>query len=248
VDRFSRLAPAAEEQEPAAQTDNTFRFVFSNEKVGRDQHVVLNRGIQTANYLANPVCLWFHDDSQPPIGRGSNIDTSGVNCRIDVTFVDRDVLPFAGTIRDLVAGKWLRALSMSWAPLEWQYSTDRNRPSGVDFSKVDLLEISVVPLPALPNALLDARSRGVNMRPLREWAERALDTTSRRIPRREVEAIFRAVGPTRSDRRRIAREHQARVRREDLAYRMQERIIQQDADDAEARFAHHEAVRRGEAW
>src|SRR6266404_2662196 len=233
MERFNRLAPTAEEQEPAAQTDNTFRFIFSNEKVGRDKHVVLNRGIQTANYLANPVCLWFHDDSQPPIGRGSNIDTSGVNCRIDVTFVDRDILPFAGTIRDLVAGKWLRALSMSWAPIEWEYSTDRSRPGGADFSKVDLLEISVVPLPALPNALADARSCGVNLYPLRRWAERALDTPMyRAVPRPQLEAIYRAARPraqTRDDRAVLARAIRRRIQREDAAV---ERGYETDDDRA----------------
>jgi hypothetical protein len=146
MDQFTRLAPT--DQEPEAQTDSTFRFVFSNQKVRRDGHVVINKGIQTANYLRNPIILFAHDDSQPPIGRGSNIDTSGVNCRIDVTFVPADVLPFAGTIRDLVAGKWLRALSMSWQPVDWKYSTDRSHPSGIDFTEVDLLEVSVVPLPA----------------------------------------------------------------------------------------------------
>lgn len=191
MERFNRLAPS---DQPAARTDtDTFRFVFSNQAVGRDGHVVLNRGIQTANYLRNPVILWAHDDKQPPIGRGSDIDTGGANCRMNVTFIDRDVLPFAGTIRDLVAGKWLRALSMSWQPLEWNFSQDRSRPGGIDFTKVDLLEVSVVGLPALADALLDARSHGINTQPLGEWAERALGTRSYHgVPRPQLEAISRA--------------------------------------------------------
>lgn len=190
--RYSRLAPT--DEVTATDMDNTFRYVFSNENKGRDGHIVRNKGIQHDNYDRNNVVLFAHDDTMPPIGRGTNIDTSGVNCRIDVSFVPRDVLPFAGTIRDLVAGKWLRGLSMSWQPIQYRYLPDR---SGMDFTEVDLLEVSVVPLPALANALLDARSHGVDVAPLRAWASRALDMRAyRAAPRPMLEAIHRATSGT----------------------------------------------------
>lgn len=203
-DRYTRLAASDAEATQSATDANTFGFTFSNEKVGRDGHVVRNNGIQTDNYRRNPVVLWAHDDTQPPIGAGSNISTAGPNARLDVTFVGRDILPFAGTIRDLVAGKWLRALSMSWAPLKWSYSTDPTRPGGMDFSKVDLLEVSVVPLPALPDALADARSRGINLAPLAQWAEQALDMRMyRSLDRWQIKNIYRAAcGSTRLARAR----------------------------------------------
>ena len=154
-----------------------------------------NRGIQHDNYDKNNVVLFSHDDTQPPIGRGTNIDTGGVNCRIDVSFVPRDMLPFAGTIRDLVAGKWLRGLSMSWQPIKARQLPDHS--GGLEFQEVDLLEVSVVPLPALANALLDARSHGVDVTPLRAWASRALDMRAYRgAPRPVLEAIHRATSGT----------------------------------------------------
>jgi hypothetical protein len=244
--RFTRLAPS---DAPTAQTGSTFRFAFSDESVGRDQHVVLNSGIQTANYLRNPVILWAHDDNQPPIGRGSNIDTAGFKCRIDVTFMDKAVSPFAAMIADMVRGKWLRALSMSWQPLEWRYSTDKSRPSGIDFIKVDLLEISVVPLPALPDALLDARSYGVDTQPLHRWAGRALDMRSYHgVPRSQLEAIYSAARTrptTRADRLRTLRELRTRGCRLQRASQLRDRIEREDSD---ARRAHHDAVRRGQSW
>lgn len=187
---FRRLAPSVDVA-PTQTDDRTFRFVFSNEKVGRDRFVVLNRGIQHANYDGNPVILWAHDDKQPPIGAGSNIDTSQSDCMIDITFVDRGILPFAGTIRDLVAGKWLRAVSLSWMPIKWK----RADSPGVDaiFTEVDVLEVSVTPLPALPGALQTARSHGVDTRPIYEWAERLLDTGGiAAVPRDELETLRRA--------------------------------------------------------
>jgi hypothetical protein len=70
---------------------------------------------------------------------------------------------------------------------------------GLVFTKADLLEISQVSVPALPSAL--ATARGINTRPLREWAERALDTGScGSLERGQVEALYRAM-PARPARR-----------------------------------------------
>jgi HK97 family phage prohead protease len=188
---FCRLAPSA-----ALLVDNdtdVFTGIFSNESVGRDNHIVLNRGIQYDNFMRDPVIPFAHDATQPPVGRAVNIDTTKDDCRISWKFVPREISAFAGMVRDLVAGGWLRALSMSWQPLEWKFSTDRNRPGGVDFLKVDLLEVSIVPIPALPDALIDARARGVNTTPLYEWAEKLLDTGGMiLVPRDELETLRRA--------------------------------------------------------
>lgn len=185
-----RLAPTVEAWPTQTDTD-TFNFVFSNEKVGRDGFIVQNRAIKHANFDRNPVVLFAHDDKQPPIGRGTNIDTNGPNCTIDITFAPRDILPFAGTIRDLVAGKWLRAVSLSWQPVEYKRSGDPDIMA--IFTEVDMLECSIVPLPALPDALLDARSHGVDTAPLYQWAERLLDKGGMSmIPRDELETLRRA--------------------------------------------------------
>jgi prohead serine protease len=207
--RFTRLAPS---QDPAAQVAaDTFRFVFSNEKPGRDNFVVLNSAIKHANFDRNPVVLFAHDDTEPPIGRGTNIDTSGANCTIDITFVPREILPFAGTIRDLVAGKWLRAVSLSWMPVELKRSSDPD--VDVIFTEVDMLEVSIVPLPSLADALLTARSSGINTRPLASWAERALEMPAyRAIPRLQLEAIHRAASSVRSTSSSSRAEREARAR------------------------------------
>jgi hypothetical protein len=187
-----RLAPAVEAWPAQIDTEtNTFRFVFSNEKVGRDGFVVRNSAINHANFDRNPVVLFAHDDKQPPIGRGTNIDTSSPDCTIDITFAPREILPFAGTIRDLVAGKWLRAVSLSWQPIEYKRSSDPDVTA--IFTKIDMLECSIVPLPALPGALLDARSHGIDTAPLYEWAERLLDKGDMTlVARGELEQLRRA--------------------------------------------------------
>ena len=193
---FRRLAPVVEAWPTQTVDDNTFKFVFSSEKVGRDGFVVLNSAIEHENYDRNNIVLWAHDDKQPPIGRGLNIDTSTAECTFDLSFVPREILPFAGTVRDLVAGRWLRAVSLSWQPIEAKRSSDPD--IAAIFTRVDMLEISVVPLPALPDALLDARSHGVDTAPLYEWAERAIASRSyQAVPRPQLQAIARAASRAR---------------------------------------------------
>jgi hypothetical protein len=81
-------------------------------------------------------------------------------------------------------------------PLEWRFSKDKNRVGGVDFLKVDALEFSAVPVPALPTALVTARSAGIDTGPLYEWAEKVLDDRGQvLIPRAELETLRRAAKP-----------------------------------------------------
>jgi hypothetical protein len=49
------------------------------------------------------------------------------------------------------------------------------REDGVDFTRQDLLEHSACPVPAHPQALTLARSKGIDVAPLKSWAEKMLD-------------------------------------------------------------------------
>lgn len=169
------------------------RYTFSTPAVGRDYHTVDPNGWLLSNFQRNPVFLWAHDDELPPIGRVIEIGNVNSKLRGAVEYAPRELNPFADTIYQLVRGKWLNAVSTSWMPIDWDFSRDKDRPKGIDFEKVDLLEISQVPIPALPDALAEARSRGIDTGPLREWAERLLDTGGMIIvPRSELETLQRA--------------------------------------------------------
>lgn len=115
-----------------------------------------------------------------------------------------------------------RAGISKWLKRRQRHSQDRSRPGGVDFLRSDLLEISLVAIPALSTALIDAQARGVRLKPLERWAERLLDGggTFRGVRRPAVEAIYRACGgrmyyspaTTTEERRQIAEREQARSR------------------------------------
>src|SRR5665811_390177 len=62
--------------DPVASTDSrNVRFVFSDSSIDRSGDSIDQAGWKTDAYLDNPVALWSHDSSAPPIGRSSNVGT-----------------------------------------------------------------------------------------------------------------------------------------------------------------------------
>ena len=185
----SRAAPEV------GQNGRVVRYVFSTPAVGRDMHTIAADAWQTKNFERNPVFLWAHDDEQPPIGRVVELGSVNGVLKGNVEYADRDLYPFADTIYQLVRAGYINAVSTSWLPIDggWRFSQDKSRPGGIDFTKVDLLEVSQVPIPAVPGALAEARSRGIDTGPIYEWAEKILDKGGfASVPRSEIEALRRA--------------------------------------------------------
>jgi len=148
------------------------RYAFSDASVGRDMHTILPDAWDLRNFNNNPVFLWAHQDDELPVGRVEDLTTEQGRLIGQVRYAEHE---FADTVYNLVKGGYLNATSTGWLPLEWRAANDRKRPGGLDFTRVELLEISQVPVPALPTALVTARKAGINVKPLFDWAERLLD-------------------------------------------------------------------------
>ena len=181
------------ETKAVADRPRTFRFCFSDGSVDRMGDTIDPAGWDLADFLKNPVALWAHDSSSPPIGRASNLMVEDQRLMGDIEFMSADISPFADTIFRMVEGGWLNAVSVGFLPKEYDWADDEDREWGMDFHLQSLLEISVVPVPALPSALVDARSKGIDTRPIVQWAERALDGGGKVIiPKAELERLRRA--------------------------------------------------------
>ncbi|QXX74248.1 HK97 family phage prohead protease [Methylovirgula sp. HY1] len=158
---FQRLALADAEVD---ETTRAISFVFASPNVALDGHRILPGAWQTrgydglADFRANPVFLWAHDATKPPVGKVPVVVEQNGFLRGSVQFADYD---FATTIYELYRGGFLRGASVSWEPVDWSYATGPDRaPGAIDFKRVRLIEISGVPLPADLSALAVARSLG----------------------------------------------------------------------------------------
>ena len=127
--------------------------IAANDKARQPPELDLS-GISTENYFRNPVVMWAHDltgrspSGGLPIGRTLALDwVQGRGLVARFEFLDDD--PFAQRVRNAWEKGFLRAASISWVPLESGRADDGGRRD----TRADLLEWSIVPVPADPEAL-----------------------------------------------------------------------------------------------
>lgn len=155
----------------------TVDFVVSTGAVDRDGDTISPQGFLLDNYRKNPVVLFGHDQHQPPVGKAVSIEADTKSLRSRAEFAPREVYTFSDTIFQLVANDYLNAVSVGFIPREYKF-VDEDRGGmfmPMDITSADLMEYSVVPVPSNPEALIDARSKGIDTDPLRVWAEQVLD-------------------------------------------------------------------------
>ena len=134
--------------------------IFANE-LSRDGVSVDIDGMDFSNYRKNPVVLFAHDysgrteSSGLPIGRTLRLErTPDGRIRADFEFLSGD--QFADRVRNAWNRGFLRGASIGWRAIEARPS---ERARGVRIVKSELIEWSIVAVPADPDALRGAYTR-----------------------------------------------------------------------------------------
>lgn len=133
-----------------------FRFVASTEDVDRMGDVVEAKGWKLANFKKNPIALWAHD-SRSPIGTWTDITVEDGKLYATLQLAAHGTSPFLNTVRSLIEQRILRAVSVGFRPLK-AVPLEGSKNGGVRYVEQELLEISVVAIPANSAALGVARS------------------------------------------------------------------------------------------
>ena len=109
---------------------------------------VLPAGGDFTNFLKNPVILYGHDYQQLPVGRATSItsDTGGV--RASWKWLEND--SFADRVKNAWGQGVLNAASIGFIPRKKAYDSER---AGFDFLEWELLEFSIVAVPANAEAV-----------------------------------------------------------------------------------------------
>lgn len=151
--------------------DRTFTFCITSGAVDRDNDTIDPGGWQFDNWLRNPVVLPTHAYDKWPIARGANLRRQGNSWLADFVFA---ATPEGDTALALVAAGMLNACSVGFRPLESSYDNVRG---GTNFQSQELLEVSVCPVPANPEALVQrAQSLGLSTAMVRKmFATRPVD-------------------------------------------------------------------------
>jgi len=123
-------------------------FTAGTSGVKRDGLDLNFAGMRTANFEANPVFLWAHDyqGRTLPIGKVQDLDKQDNQLRANVVFDTED--EFAMSVRGKYERGFLNTVSIGWETLNL---------SGNEITDSDLLDISGVPVPGDPSALVDSQ-------------------------------------------------------------------------------------------
>lgn len=133
--------------------------VASDSSVDRDGERIDANGWDFSNFLKNAVLLWAHNYREEPLGVVTELVKDGDRILFKPKFAV-DVYDKAKRIYEMYKSGILNAFSVGFVPREWK---DEQMPDGRRvrvYTKAELLEISCVPVPSNPNAIVLARSMG----------------------------------------------------------------------------------------
>ena len=132
-------------------------FVASEESVDRLGDVIEAAGWRLDAFKRNPVLMFAHAYSTPPVGTVPRVWIADTQLLNTVRFDEGD--EFALLLKGKYERGVMRAESVGFRPLEFEQRTkaeaagEPNGKLGLRFKAQELLEISVVPVPMHPSAL-----------------------------------------------------------------------------------------------
>jgi len=110
-------------------------------------------GINTKDFMKNPVVLWGHDGFNLPIAKALKGWKENGKLMAKAQFYLKDA--FARKVYDYIVDGYLNAVSIGGMVTEWA-------DDGLTINKLNMKEFSVVSVPANPEALATAKSLDVD--------------------------------------------------------------------------------------
>ena len=147
-------------------------FVISTDSLDRQGDRISQDGWKLDSYRKNPVVCWAHDYESLPVARARNVRVEDGKLKARAVFMDAGAVRFNDIVFEMCRAGFLNAASVGFMPRKWNWSEEDDRRFGVDFIEQELLEFSIVPVPANPDALIEARGMIGDMEPMKAWCRR----------------------------------------------------------------------------
>lgn len=129
-----------------------YSFTLSSPRVDRMGDTIRVDGWDLRDFQRNPIALWGHSHTNLPIGRWERLRVEEGKLKADLALAPTSM---ASEVAKLIEARVLKAVSVGFAPGEWKWRGKMGE--GIDFvSGHQLLEASLVNVPANPDALLEA--------------------------------------------------------------------------------------------
>jgi HK97 family phage prohead protease/HK97 family phage major capsid protein len=169
-------------KEVASQGDG-LDFVLSDDTLDRYGDIVEPSGWDLKWFKKNPIALFGHSASFP-IGRWEDIRVEGGKLMARLEFAAKGTSARIDELTSLVEQGILRAVSVGFRPLEY----DQLKNGGVKYTKQELLETSLVSVPANPSALAVAKSLHISDETMSLAFGEQADVKAREMPTGEQAA------------------------------------------------------------
>jgi hypothetical protein len=164
---------------PAASGESGLErtFTISTPVVDRDGDV-LDTQWELGNFNKGGSVLFGHNPHDPSyiVAAPKSTWLEDKRLRSRAEFTPRDVNPLGYMTFRLIDFGALRTASVGFRPIEFEEAKDRDGWMPINYGLKELLEWSVTPVAANPEALDEARKAGVDLDPFVTWAEEVLDS------------------------------------------------------------------------
>lgn len=131
------------------EEERTITMIGSTETADRVGDIIKMDGVDLTNYLKNPVILFNHDYDKI-IGKAIDVDIVDSKLIFKIQFADTAL---GKEVYYLLKNGYMNASSVGFIGKEYE----GNEAGGLTFTKIELLELSIVSVPCNPNALVQLR-------------------------------------------------------------------------------------------
>lgn len=158
-------------------------FIASTDLEARDGMIIDQATWRLDGHRSNPVILWAHDYSHPPIGKATRLEIKDGRLEVDIEWDTES--PMGALVARQVAEGFLNAVSVGWGSARYLVRSNLEKndkyyseAGGYVVRDPELLEISVVPVPADAAALVQrgANSTGAYLDGLLAWVRANVPT------------------------------------------------------------------------
>jgi HK97 family phage prohead protease/HK97 family phage major capsid protein len=140
---------------------NGAEYVLSDDTPDRMGDIIEAGGWELESFKSNPIALFNHHPDFI-VGRWHRLRIEGNQLRGHLELAPKGTSPRINEIRKLVEAGILKAVSVGFRPLDHSPLNPKDPWSGQRFHKQELVETSLVAVPANPNALAVAKSLNVS--------------------------------------------------------------------------------------
>lgn len=179
-----------------SDSDMIISHTITKKVVDRDGEVVLPTGMKAENFLKNPVVLFAHDYKRPAIGKCLQLTVSENEVVAKTQFAETEL---GKELYYLYKEGFMQAWSIGFASIKETDEKILEGQRGRTFEEWELFEYSAVPVPANPEALTLARSKGLKTEEVEKILKPEPDITENYIrirvedPDKFVDSSFRTI-------------------------------------------------------